>query len=96
MLAASADLVLSGGGTASSHRSAAHEPHSLLNAVAVPGAGLEAVGWMAADPVVLLVVLLQGAMPTAQNLVVLLHLDGKARIRPCGPATSHWSSSPHC
>ncbi len=42
---------------------------------------------MAADPVVLLVVLLQGAMPTAQNLVVLLHLDGKARTRSCGPAT---------
>lgn len=27
----------------------------------------------------MLVVLLQDAMPTAQNLVVLLHLDGKER-----------------
>lgn len=34
-------------------------------------------GWMAADPVIAMVVMLQGAMPTAQNLVVLLHLDPK-------------------
>ena len=42
--------------------------------------GWSAAGVMAADPVVVLVVLLQGAMPTAQNLVVLLHLDDKARL----------------
>jgi len=41
--------------------------------------GLMAKGWMSADPVVLLVVMLQGAMPTAQNLIVLLHLDEKTR-----------------
>ena len=43
-------------------------------------AGLAAAGVMPADPVVTLVVLLQGAMPTAQNLVVLLNLDEKARF----------------
>lgn len=39
--------------------------------------GLISIEWMAADPVIALVVLLQGSMPTAQNLVVLLHLDTK-------------------
>lgn len=35
---------------------------------------------MPVDPVVTLVVLLQGAMPTAQNLVVLLNLNEKVII----------------
>ena len=40
---------------------------------------------MPADPVVALVLLLQGAMPTAQNLVVLLNLDEKVILLtgPC-------------
>lgn len=48
-------------------------------------AGLAAGGLMPADPVVALVLLLQGAMPTAQNLVVLLNLDEKVILLtgPC-------------
>lgn len=44
-------------------------------------AGLAAGGLLPADPVVALVLLLQGAMPTAQNLVVLLNLDEKVGVR---------------
>ena len=85
MLAGSAVPIFSGGRTALSHSCAVHEPRDLPNAVPLPSAGLAAAGWMAADPVVVLVVLLQGAMPTAQNLVVLLHLDGKACDPPPPP-----------
>jgi hypothetical protein len=51
------------------------------------GAGLAAGGLMPVDPVVTLVVLLQGAMPTAQNLVVLLNLD--AKVRPAASLLPH-------
>ena len=44
-------------------------------------AGLAAGGLLPADPVVALVLLLQGAMPTAQNLVVLLNLDEKVCVQ---------------
>ncbi len=54
----------------------------------VPYAGLAAAGAMPADPVVTLVMLLEGAMPTAQNLVVLLNLDEKVRVLAAGRASA--------
>ena len=37
-------------------------------------AGLTRLGWLPLDPLCALVVLVQGAMPTAQNLVLLLQV----------------------
>ncbi len=42
------------------------------------GAGLTRLGWLPLDPLCALVVLVQGAMPTAQNLVLLLQV-----LPPC-------------
>lgn len=46
-------------------------------------AGLSSIGWLPADPVCALVLLVQGSMPTAQNLVLLLQL--RESTRPLAP-----------